>query len=459
MPHENKDQHWLEQWLAADPASAPWAGLAAELVKRLPRLDAEDQVKAIERLAALAAEPAAAELLRTADERVELSLPALVALLRARAGAGGPGGDLAAELDRWRRKCEDEDAEFGADEFFALPEPARRAVTEHLALWLRAELLGRLKDAAPDKAAAKALAKALHRAKSAGASVAAPDGSRYVLADRDESADEAYMSPPDSLGTCILYLYRTIFGKNTFMVIIANEFEGVTHFDAFHLNRARLERVLESARRGPRTVLAKVDAAFARRWLRKMEAAGIKRGIKPNEDYLSKRRSLGVVDEPEAVHPVWSRLDAEALRAERGLVFRSGELVRHRVFEDWRLESLDGGLLLAKLAELKSSPIELTPAQQREREDDLLREEAARVIADAGREAWGERLLLCAYLLSLIGAEDEAKMAAAVALALEPAGDPPPAFFLALLRRTLAADHPEGEQPPADPDPGGLIVT
>jgi hypothetical protein len=456
MTQEHRDQQWLQDFLTKGPGEPEWPALSAELNKRLPRLDVEDQVKAAERLAGLAGAEGVKDLIAEVYARAEVSLPALLVLARGRESEA----ELAAELEQWVVVRENGGGECASEDYFRLPAKARKAVADHLALWLRTDVLLRLKEAAPDKAAAKELAKALHRAKSAGASVAEPGGTRYVMAERDEYADEAYLTPTDGSGTFFLYLYRTIFGKNSLAVVLVNDREGVIRFDAYQLNRSRLERMLEAARSNPQTVLVKIDPRYARRLIRRAEAAGIKRGVSQNENYLGNRRALGVADEPDAPHPIWNKLDPEQLRAERGLAFTSGELIGHRIFEDWLLESLESDTLINKLAEYEYSPLELTPAQKKEREDELFRKEVVTIIEDAGREVWRERLLMSAYALLLLGEEQQARTAAAVALAIERTDEPAPTFFLELLRRTVAREAAEDNKGPAGPDvdQGGLIV-
>jgi hypothetical protein len=130
------------------------------------------------------------------------------------------------------------------------------------------------------------------------------------------------------------------------------------------------------------------------------------------------------------------------------------------LFEGWRLEIVEDGRFQVEMAEIEVSPLQLTPAQKAERRNTVLARYARQALDGPGRELWRERLLLCAYVLALLGNEDEARMAAATALALERTDESVPGLFLELMRNARLGENEEDDnrKGPA-PDRGGLIVT
>lgn len=461
MDNEENRDNWIDDFMASEPGNQQWEQQVPMLEKRFPRLLAEDQVRVIERLSELSGSGEAAELIGRLEGKKGVSLPARVELARARKKLGQEVDDsLLRSMEQWLGLCETEEGDCDAAGLWLLPEQVQESVIDHLSLWLRADLLGQFKDAAPNKKMAKYIARAIHKAKSAGATITGEQARTFVMGERDEYYDEAYVSPPDPQGTVFIYMYRTVFGKATLFVALLNDRMGVIRFDAYRVSRPKFDKMLESTRKNPHAIVIKADPGFVRRFIRACEEQGRKKGSPPNEEYLRNRRALGLVEEPEGDHPLWSMLDREAMAKERGLVSRSRELLEHRMFEDWRLTGPEEGKLLSEIAEMRNSVIELTPAQKREREDTVFESEAKAVIESEGRGIWRDRLLYCAYLLFLMKDEDTARMAAAVGMSLERADEPLAGFFVELIRRSVEralAPDDEGSHGP-DMGRGGIVI-
>jgi len=459
MAEQNKDRLEIEKLLDTDPEGEDWEKAASAIEKRFAKLDPENQAEVADKLVASIDKPGVSDLVEDIAGKGP-SLPALIKLTRALSEQGKADASLAQRLEQWLTVCEGDESECGADEYFLLPENARAAIADHLALWLRADLLSALKDAATDKAAKKFLAKAIHRAKSAGATITEAGGERFVMAERDEYVEDAFMSPPDHTGTMFIYFYKTVFGKNTLFVVLINDVEGVIRFEAYEVARPRFDKIIESSRKNPHAIIAKVDPAFARLKIKRAEETGIERGRPPINDFLSHRRAMGIPDQEDFPHPVWASLDREKLGDERGMVMSSGDLISIRMFEDWRLRPLGEGTVVAELAEIRNSPIEMSQALKNQRENELFETAAKNAIDETGTEKWRDRLLACAYLLVLLDEKHHANKTAATALALEDTDGPPPPFFVEILRRTIEAEiAPDDEEGPKGPDMdrGGII--
>ena len=438
-----------------DPSGPAWPQAALSLEQVFNRLDDEDQMEAVKRLAAAGA--AGLDTLARLDSRGSASLSTLVELRQALVAAGRPvDAEILGRLQKWLARCESGD-DCGPDDLFGLAPAERTAVINHLARWLQSDLLARLADAAPDKAAAKEIKKALHRARSAGAAaVAGVTGEAFVLPEREEYLDEAFLSPPNAAGVSYIYLYRTVFGRNTMFVIVAGDTDGILNFDAYEAPESKYRKLMESARSDPRLVLARADSGYVRRLIRQAEENGRRAGKTPPPDYLRTRRALGIADEPDHAHPVFQHFPAEELAKETGLVARSAGLADHRLFADWVLIPVDENTFMLKLEEARNSLLTLTAAQKREQEDRLFEQEVERIVATTGPLTWRERLLQCAYLAYLVGYEPVARMIAATALAVGEGRTPP--LLVELLRR--AVDRVQGGQsdPGPAPEPDGKVI-
>ena len=446
----------LRNLIASEVGSDAWQKAALELEKVFNRLDEEDQAVAVKHLAD--AGEAGADSLTRLDARGVSGLPARVEIREALNALGRPiDEELVRRLRQWLILCET-GADCNSEDFFALPPEEQAVVADHLAQWLRSDLLSRLVDSAPSKDEAKLVKKALHRARSAGAAaVTTQVGGGFVLPEREEFLDEAYLSPPDAGGVSFISLYRTVFGRNTMFFIIAGDTEGIIKFEAFEVPEPRFRKMLEATRKNPHAVVARADSGYVRRLIRRAEENGRRAGKSLPEEYLSHRRALGIPDEPDRPHPIFKRFGRESLKGDTALVDRSGELAEHRVFSDWQLFPLVEGAFLVQLEESRQSPIQLSDAQQREREEAIYEEEVGRILEFTGRLTWSERLLQAAYIMYLIQDEAAARMTAAVAVALEDK-ERKPRLLIELLRRTVATMLNDGNGKGPAPDRGGIVA-
>ncbi len=458
MSISNKE--WYDLFMAAHPGLMDWEKTFEEIGKRFPKLHGDEQVKVAEKLGGFLGEEGVAEAVEKLYGSGKAGLLAMISLSRSMKELGRPVEEgLAEKLEAWSLLCDESESSCDPAEFFSFSGPAQKAVVEHLTDWMRPDLLAALKDAAPSREKAKELAKALHKAKSAGAVIKDESGEKFIMAERDEYVDEAYMSPPDPEGTTFIYLFRTIFGKNTLAVALINDEEGVLKFDSYQVSVARFQKMLESTKRNPHAVIVKVDASFARRLIAAAEKEGTLRGKVQEQGYLSSRRAIGVADEPEGPHLVWDLLNREEIAKEKGLAARSAELLSHRLFEDWMIEPLVEGRVMAEIEDMQTSPIELSASQRLEREMSIYEREAKDLLDIRGRDLYAGRLFNCAVVLFRIGDEEEARVAAAAGLAALDRESAPPRFFVELLKRTVDRHRSEDDGGPKGPDMdrGGIV--
>jgi len=458
MPDKNREL--VAKLKETDPDSKEWDALAEELSKRFPKMYAEDQEEAASRLAEVKDKEGVAALIKVLAEKKGITLPALIALEKAMTDLGKDIDDFnLAKLEEWKNLCETDTVECQPSDYFMLEDREKEAVIEHLATWLKGDLLTMLKDSATNKEDAKKIGKALHRAKSMGASVSEQTGGAvYSLGEKEERFDEAYITPPDSTGTIFFYLFKTVFGQSTMFVMLANDQNGVIRFEAYRMAYHKFLKILESTEKNPYAMVAKADPNYVRSFIKAAEERGRKSGVQQHEDYLSNRRALGVADAEDMEHPVWKGLDKDKLSGEKGLVSRSVELLNHRAIEGWNMSPLEEGRVVQELTEMRKSPLELSDQQKVQREWELFEKEAKKSIEDTGRELWEERLLNVAYVLQLIKDEEPAEMAAATALSLEKGETPP--LFVELMKRSVERDMAPDDEGPEGPDMdrGGVVV-
>ncbi len=460
-PDKKKDK--LEEMMEAGPQddSPAWT---EDIIKRFVKLEAGDQAELAERMVSKKSSEIYGELIERTYKTQSVSLSALLVLGRALAGEQKADESTLETMERWKALCEEQE-QVEAPELFTLPENVQTAVIDHLARWLRTDLLSGLAEAAPDKFKAKMVKKALHQARSSGADLDESAGLGHTSLEQEqavEKKDEAYIAPPDSTGTFLVYFYRTVFDKNNLFVVIANDLTGVLRLENYLVPDHKFRAILESTQKNPYAVLVKTDPAFARYLVKRAEQEGEKRGHAQDTDFLSSRRMLGVADQEEVPHPLWEQFSEDELRGEAGLVNRSQELLDCRIFEDWSLGPEDEWKLLMEIKSIDESPLDLTDAQKEQRKKDVFEQEASWILSSEGRHIWRGRLLLCAYIQHLLEEPEDAKMTAAVALATEDAQKPVPPFFVELMSDYMEETmEDEKEDEPSGPDfsRGGIVKT
>ncbi|MFO8055719.1 MAG: hypothetical protein R6V10_00290 [bacterium] len=455
----DKDMTRLERMIEEGPAEDR-EGWLKEAVKGFQKLEPDDQAELADKLS----EKAHSEEINVLMERLHQSdgtaLPALVVLGRSLVKQDKADEHTLSEMERWITLCEESDVA-ETPELFSLPDNIQSAVISHLGRWLRADLLSALSDAAPDKRKSKMIKKALHQARSAGAVL---DGSAGVASvaegapELSEKKDEAYITPPDSSGSFIVYFYRTVFDKDNLFSIIVDDEQGVLNFERFEVPEHKWRQIIESTRRNPMVVLSRCDPDYARYLVKKYESEGEKRGHHQDSDFLRHRRVLGIADQDEVPNPLLQEFSSDELRRETGLAARSHELLESRVFDRWSFLPEDEGKIMLELKNIDESPLDLTDAQKEARKQELFEEEASWLLSLQGRPLWRDRMLVCAYILYLLEQPEDARMAAATAFVLEDSEKPVPSFFTELLRECLE-ERMEDEQEPSGPDMsrGGIV--
>ena len=119
---------------------------------------------------------------------------------------------------------------------------------------------------------------------------------------------------------------------------------------------------------------------------------------------------------------IFTRLDAEAVRAQPQLVADSATLLEEKEFRTWFFDREALKPYIDEMLEAKSSPLILHPTQQQERFRIAVERAIEELFGGEMRLSWVRRLEEMAYFLHETGRPEQAKGALAAALALQGSG-------------------------------------
>jgi len=328
----------------------------------------------------------------------------------------------------------------------------------------RERLLALQEDALP-KAARKGLRRIRHRLRARGVDVprAAPTPTVATLPRVEDDLEAALVSPLDPYGARVVYLVEPApsGGARLFEIVLDPE-RGITECAVYNAGRSGTRKFLREVQNRSRFAALPVPPVAARRLLAR--AAGAQPEERPLPRDFSEWRSRLTRTGPDARTP--GEMARDALGTE-GSVARAVELVREGRIGPWP----PGEHVLRPLAErlqgLAAGPLVLSPAQRRERVDQVLGEALGEIYDAARQQGLRERLEESAFVLWKRGLEEEARACLAAARRFgdtAPADEPVARALLEaalapLLERLRSDEEPPGpEQDDAGQAGSSLIV-
>lgn len=338
--------------------------------------------------------------------------------------------------------------DFSPESFLHLTPEEQQTELKRLVAQARAADLVRLKQAAADKALARKIAQAIHQLKSRGVKVAEPEAERRFVLKAESAPEQAALSQVDGEGSRLVWLFRPAVERGFLFQALVSRPQGLKKFAGFRAPVGEFNRILKNAvRTASEIIIVAVAPDFARRQIFQAAEASRKRGSQPPEEFLALQDQLGPAPDLSAPHPLFSLLEAEAVRAKGGLVYESPKLLAHQAFRSWFFSEDSVRACALKLEETAVSPLVMAERQKEERREMVISASAREALATEGRGLWKERLIENAYFLYLRHEKDLAEIAFATALALDDPETLPP-LFPAMMRRAFRFS--EEAAPPAE---------
>jgi len=323
------------------------------------------------------------------------------------------------------------------------------------------DALRELEAQATDKLVRKEVQRSLYRLEQRGVAVVHATAVAPPPAAIAAAALEGYLSAVDGRGDQLVWLLKPRPGGLAHLFAVINDPDGLREVELTETTRKALRAAQQEllSKHDLRMIPADwrycdalVDRAFG--WATAQDHP-------VHGDYRGFRAQL-IKEAPSAVTPlIFTRLDANTVRADAQLVGESDKVLEEKELRTWFFDPETLNPYLDEARRIKDSPLVLNQGQQQE----LLRAIAERAVGELfGGErqpSWVRRLEEMAYFFHATGRIDQAKRALAAALALEVStqGGRGISFCEQLTRTSLAAFLQMEEQRQEEESRSSLVLT
>jgi hypothetical protein len=239
-----------------------------------------------------------------------------------------------------------------------------------------------------------------------------------------ERIRRAVMGPVDAEGSRLLLLLVDLpLGGAHAALAVASQTHGLVRFQAIESTSRQFERLLEEERGRHGVPLVEIPPRYAR-WLLSEAVAASRAAHKglPQEYYPFSQilTPPGAEGEGPGEPLVYAELDPSTVRYRPDLVEQSIELLERPEFAGWFPDPEQVLPLTREWRAAEQGPLVLPPSVVAQRQEQVMRRLVELVLGPGGAAGFRRRLEDNALVLLRAGAEREARLALAAALALEP---------------------------------------
>jgi len=300
------------------------------------------------------------------------------------------------------------------------------------------DILLELEEKTKDKELLKLLKRGLFRLKSKGITPRKePLAESYCFSLQPSLMELAYGSQIDPYGGRLLILARSSppTGLRVCQAIISDSY-GIKRFICSEMSRRAFREMLREVKEQGKSSLVELEPSYCQHLLEESYQINLKTGKPAPADYLRWKSWTGKPKEKYELPFIYRYLPPEAIRGEAELITRSAEFLQQPEFNHWllSLEEIKG--YVEQIEEAKRSRI-IVAEHQRELRLATLLGEATNSYFSSHKSRYKRRLEEIALWLILKGKEEEAKLCAAVALAMEKRGPSSIPFLFQLMKRSI----------------------
>ena len=343
------------------------------------------------------------------------------------------------------------------DEFLIsrLGEISSISSAQTLNLWL---------DRSKDKAQKKFIKKSLYKLTLKGIDIEPPP--KKIKAEPlklDISAEDmAYASHIDGMGDRLLFLARNNppYGLMVFKVVLSTN-RGIYEIEKGEMKRRELRKFIRNLEDERKFMLIQIEPDYCQFLIEEAAQINQARKVSLPEEYEKWKEWL---QRPAKTYPeplIYRVLPRPSLQDKRDLVEKSAELLKIAPFDMWILAPEEIENPAQQLRESVDSRLVLTPLQQKDRIESIFRKVADEYFTPQRRRLYRRHLEEMAYILIIKGKKKSARMALAIALAMEEQAPTLIPFVRDLVKRSLfwrAGIKPKEEPKPESRTDSGIII-
>ena len=231
-------------------------------------------------------------------------------------------------------------------------------------------------------------------------------------------------SPIDGLGDRALWM---VFGTGADIEVLSltlNEEKGIVDAYSGELPRSRFDRNAAKLLSDEKFPWVEIPVDYGRHLVEEAHAKNAATGTPLPLDYLAWRERIGRPEQAYAEPLVYSVINAAEVRWDPRYLDRSGQLLESPLFQGWLFNTEELADFLREMETARESGLVLAGVDPEARER-MAVDRAIHALFDARRRAlYKRRLEETAYLLWKLGRSEQARMALAAAMGLEPPDRP-----------------------------------
>lgn len=268
-----------------------------------------------------------------------------------------------------------------------------------------------------DKAIQKAIKKALHQLKSHGLEVVDTPRTRVVVGTTQHRLEHCLASFIDGAGDRLVLMIRTKTGGGySIAYLILNYGLGIRQAIGLRASKRELPELL--ARTQERTPLIDLDPAYCQYQVALVHQMNLESSTPVPEEFFLLRDIIG--ESPTTFDRAWiyTELSAAELEAAKAYTSHAGDLLNMEEFAGWMLPAAIIQKYGDALQDLEQSQIVVSPAMQRERQNEIYEQAMDEVLRERSRRIMRLRLEEMAYYLYRTERRQEALWAVAAAQSL-----------------------------------------
>jgi hypothetical protein len=322
------------------------------------------------------------------------------------------------------------------------------------------EALTALEAATSDKLVHKEIKRSLYRLERRGVAVPHPAPSKPALT-VPPAALEGWLSAVDGNGDQLAWLTKPRVGGLAHLFAVINDPRGLREIELSETTRKALRAARQEMLDRHEIRMIDVDWRYCDYLIDRAWRWATEKGLPVSGDYPRLRAQLIKQPVTEMQPLIFTRLDADAVRAQPQLVADSAQLLEEKEFRTWFFDREVLGPYIDEMLEAKSSPLVLAPVQQEERFRVVVERAIAELFGGEMQSSWARRLEEMAHFLHETARPEQGKraLAAALALAASNRGGRDIGICEQLVRTSLAAFLQAEEERQAEEARTSLVLT
>ncbi|MCB0221671.1 MAG: hypothetical protein KDH09_18385 [Chrysiogenetes bacterium] len=288
------------------------------------------------------------------------------------------------------------------------------------------------------KAQRKELGRAVHRLRSAGIEVELPAEEKATpAAVREEPALDCLATSIDGSGGRMMWLFADAAeGGREAVACYVSDTEGIKLIQLAASGRKRANEIRRDLLRSKQVPVVRLSGGHARTLIEEAEALTRELGHALPDGFAALHEMVRKLPPAISLEPHPAKALARKLDEREMLAFARGSasLLEEHPFRGWGPDKETGRELTAKIENVLTSTVIISPAQRIEQLERTFQQAAADALEGEGKARWVRRLRDAAHALHGRGYADIGEQAATLAEAIEQLPEVP-AFLVALLRR------------------------